>query len=73
MQTVRQHRGRTYLLHSQGEGPYRGGFVVKGADEELPGASAWHDLDDEFPTPEDAVQYADTVARQYIATFADQA
>ncbi|MET0208730.1 MAG: hypothetical protein ABW220_06785 [Burkholderiaceae bacterium] len=75
MQTIRQHKGRTYMLHARGEGPFRGRFVVKGDDDGNPGAgaSSWHDLEDEFVSAEDAVHHADAVAQQYIATFADQA
>lgn len=35
--------------------------------------TSWHDLEDEFASPDEAVDHADRVARQYIATFAEQA
>ena len=86
-QTVRQHRGRTYVLDTLGQGrvdphgdppgsgagPWRGRFVVKGVEDGRPGVTAWHELDDEFPTADEAVAHADRVACQYIATFAEQA
>ena len=82
-QTVRQHKGRTYILDTHGTtpgdpqgpgaGPWRGRFVVKGVDDGRPGVTAWHDLDDEFPSADEAVAHADRVACQYIATFAEQA
>lgn len=73
-QTVRQHKGRTYVLDAlgQGPGPWRGRFVVKGVDDGQLGTS-WHELADEFPSADEAVDHADRVARQYIATFAEQA
>lgn len=72
---VRQHKGRTYVLDSQGPGagPWRGRFVVKGGEGDRPGVTAWHELEDEFPSPDEAVAHADRVACQYIATFAEQA
>lgn len=75
MQTVRQHKGRTYVLDAlaREEGPWRGRFVVKGEEDGHPGATAWHELADDFPSPDAAVAHADNVARQYIATFAEQA
>ncbi|WP_377157730.1 hypothetical protein ACFJIX_03275 [Roseateles sp. UC29_93] len=74
-QTVRQHKGRTYVLdtHGPGSGPWRGRFVVKGEEDGRPGVTAWHELDDEFPSADEAVEHADRVACQYIATFAEQA
>ena len=73
--SVRQHRGRTYVLDAlgQGAGPWRGRFVVKGEEDGRPGVTAWHELEDEFPSPDEAVAHADRVACQYITTFAEQA
>lgn len=72
---VRQHRGRSYVLDTLGQssGPWRGRFVVKGDEDGRPGVTAWHELEDEFPTVDEAVAHADRVACQYIATFAEQA
>ncbi|OWQ90340.1 hypothetical protein CDN99_13310 [Roseateles aquatilis] len=75
MQTVRHHKGRTYVLDAFGQvsGPWRGRFVVKGEEDAHRGPTAWHELEDEFPSVDEAVTHADAVARQYIATFAEQA
>lgn len=74
-QTVRQHKGRTYVLDVLGPlpGPWRGRFVVKGGEDGRPGTTAWHELHDEFPSADEAIAHADRVARQYIATFSEAA
>ncbi|MBO9687182.1 hypothetical protein [Roseateles chitosanitabidus] len=76
MQTVRHHLGRTYVIDATGPntGPWHGRFVVKGEEDgHRPGATAWHDLSDDFASEDEAAAHADAVARQYIATFAEQA
>ncbi|WP_423597982.1 hypothetical protein [Roseateles sp. MS654] len=74
-QTVRQHMGRTYVLDALAAdaAQWQGRFVVKGEEDGHPGAIAWHELEDPFPSPDEAIAHADRVARQYIATFAEQA
>lgn len=71
--TVHHHLGRTYVLAARGEGPFRGRFLVRGRVDGQLDAAAWHELDDEWPTADAAVDHAGLVARQYIATFAEQA
>lgn len=73
MATVRHHLGRTYILAAQGQGPFHGRFLLKGEGDGQLDSSAWHELDDDWPTADAAVDHADLVARQYIATFAQQA
>ncbi|UXH79199.1 hypothetical protein [Roseateles amylovorans] len=73
MQTLHHHLGRTYLLACFGEGPFLGRFIVKGEEDGHHAVTAWHELADEWPSAEAALQHAGTVARQYIATFAQQA
>ncbi len=67
------HLGRAYLLACCGNGPFQGRFIVKGEADGLHDRTAWHELEDEWPSPEDALHHAEVVARQYIATFAAQA
>jgi hypothetical protein len=69
----RQHKGRTYLLAARGTGPFQGRFLLHGQGDSRMDASRWHELDDDFPSEEEALTHADIVARQYITTFADQA
>lgn len=76
MQILRHHLGRTYVIDASGPsaGPWHGRFVVKGEEDgHRPGATSWHDLSDDFASAEEATAHADAVARQYIATFAEQA
>jgi len=71
--TVRQHKGRTYLLAARGSGPFQGRFIMRGNGEGRMDHTSWHELEDEWASEAEALDHADTVARQYITTFADQA
>lgn len=47
--------------------------MLRGQGDSHMDASRWHELDDDWPSEEEALSHADKVARQYITTFADQA